>query len=351
MRQIILFLSIVAILFNACTKGGGNNGGGNNSGGNGGGGNGGGGGNSAGITVTSISPANPYPDDEFTVIGTGFNTDASKDTVEFGRLINGNFGAWHDYDSTGGCNVISATTTELKIKAVNTFSLDLASFPNNTNSIAVVQVRSGGKKAVSSVIPFKRLMLLSSITNPDLFGNAIGRPNDSLVIGGKGFRSTGVSAYIGGTQLSGLKIDSNPNGSKITLRLPKSFFGSENDETIMQDKEVTLVNPDGKIVKKTFKFLISPRMIISSMATEFPTYSKSSGGVVKVYISGRCLKSDATVFVDGLNYHATSNLGVNGFADNTIIELGTGAMPLGNIRVRIERTGLLYGLVDFTLTN
>src|SRR5215510_2806381 len=46
-------------------------------------GGGGGGGGTGTLSVASINPTNPYPDDEFTIIGTGFNTDATKDTVEF----------------------------------------------------------------------------------------------------------------------------------------------------------------------------------------------------------------------------------------------------------------------------
>src|ERR1700748_1722613 len=117
MKKIILSILVMPLVFNACTKSGGNsngtNGGGNNGGGNnGGGGNGGGG--STGITITSISPENPYPDDEFTINGTGFNTDAAKDTVEFGRLVGSNFGAWHDgleSEWASLCTVVSATAT------------------------------------------------------------------------------------------------------------------------------------------------------------------------------------------------------------------------------------------------
>src|SRR5690348_1933491 len=179
----------ITILFFACSKNsstGGTNGGSN---GNGGGNNGGGGNNSA-LTIASISPVNPYPDDEFTISGTGFNADVTKDTVEFGRLIGSSFGAWHDglpAEWASLATVVSATTTQLVIKSVNSFALDYNSFPGNT-SIAVVQIRVGNKKVVSPVIPFKRLMVVGFIKNPDyLNGAAIGRPNDSLIIGGKGF--------------------------------------------------------------------------------------------------------------------------------------------------------------------
>src|SRR5689334_23613483 len=99
MKKSMLSCLIILIILNACTKSGG---GSNNGGGNGGGNNGGGGGNNGGgnnnntLTIASITPVNPYPDDEITITGTGFDADATKDTVEFGRLINGNFGAWHD---------------------------------------------------------------------------------------------------------------------------------------------------------------------------------------------------------------------------------------------------------------
>lgn len=357
MKKTIIFLALVAALINSCSKTSsppatGNNGGSNNTGGNNNGGS-----NPTGITVTSITPANPYPDEEITITGTGFNADATKDTLEFGRLISGNFGAWHDgldADWSSLCKVVSATATQLVVKSVNPVHLDYDAFNISATSIALLQIRTGGKKAVTPLIPFKRLLQLNNITNPDLFNDAIGRPNDSLVIGGKGFAANGVSVSIDGTALKDFKIDNTSSSGKITLRLPKNFFGGENDESIMVEKNMSLSNPDGKTVQKTFHFLVSPLMQVSSMQAESPTYSLSglngSGGVVNINVSGKSLKSDATVVVGGTNVHSQAGLQVNGFPDNAVITLSPASLGLGVIQVSIMRGNTLYGVCNFTVT-
>jgi hypothetical protein len=352
MKQILLFLAVTIIITNSCSKGGTSPGGGNN---NGGGNNGGG--NTGTITVTSVTPANLYPDDQITITGTGFDPDASKDTLEFGRLTNGNFNPWHDgpqAEMASLCTVVNATTTQLVVKSVNPYNLDYSAFSQSTNSVAVIQIRTGGKKVVTPVIPFKRLLLLNFINNPDFNNNQIGRPSDSLVISGKGFAKSGVSVSIDGTSLTNFKIDSTTASGKITLRLPKTFFGNTNADTPIVDKKMTLSNPDGKTVQKTFHFLLSPFMDIYSMQTEFSSYSlaglTSSGGVVKVFVKGRSLKDDAIVKVGGVNIQTQSALQVSGFPDNTIIILTPGSLATGNLQVSIWRGSTLYGACTFDVT-
>ena len=349
MKKALLFLAITIIITNSCSKGTSSPGGGGNNGGNNSGG--------GAITVTSISPAHPYPDDEITITGTGFNPDASKDTLEFGRIGNGNFGAWHDGLETEWpslCKVVSATATQLVVKSVNPFVLDLYSFSQGTTSIALLQIRSGGKKAVTPVIPFKRLLMLNFINNPDFNGYQIGRPSDSLVITGKGIAKSGVKVFLEGTQLNNFNIDSGANSGTISLRLPKLFFGNVNDDTLMADKKMTLSNPDGKTVERTFHFMLSPYMRISSMYAEKSSYSLSglisSGGVVKVFVSGRSLKDDATVKVGGVNIQTQSPLQVSGFPDNTVLTFTPGSLATGNLQVSIWRGNTLYGACTFNVT-
>jgi hypothetical protein len=349
MKQILLLLVTISIIFNSCSKGsstpggGGNNGGGNN-----------GGGNSGAITVTSITPARPYPDDQITITGTGFNPDATKDTLEFGRVVSGNFGAWHDGlepEWPSQCKVISATATQLVVKSVNPFTLDLYAFAQGTTSIAVLQIRSGGKKAVTPVIPFKRLLMLNFINNPDFKGYQIGRPSDSLVITGKGIAKSGVKVSIEGTQLTNFNIDSGANSGTISLRLPKTIFGIVNDDTLMVDKKMTLTNPDGKTVEKTFHFMLSPYMAVNNMYAESNTYSLSalnnSGGVVKVFVSGRSLKDDAIVKLGGVNIQTQGPLQVAGFPDNTVLTFTPGSLAVGNLTVSIWRGPYFYGACSF----
>ncbi len=359
-----LLIPAITILLFSCTKnsstGSGTNGGNN---GNGSGNNGGG--NNGGLTITSISPVNPYPDDEFTINGTGFDADATKDTVEFGRLTGSAFGAWHDgvpAEYASLATVVSATTTQLVIKSVNPFALDYNAFPVGNTSIAVVQIRAGNKKLVSPVIPFKRLMVVGFIKNPDyLNGASIGRPNDSLIIGGKGFAKNGITVWIGTTQISSVKVDSSSSSGQIMFRLPKDFFGGENDETLSATKTVSVTNPDGKTIKKDFSFLLSPKMIVSSMKSEKNTYSLSglqgNGGVVKITITGKCLKDDSYITIGNSNQGTvvTQALPVSHFQDSITIELGSTTLKTGNYSVRVWRDDptngkVLYGGCDFTVT-
>lgn len=365
MKKIVTaLLPAISILIFSCNKNsstGGTTNGANN--GNGGGNNGGSG-NNSGLTITSISPANPYPDDQFTINGTGFNADATKDTVEFGRLLGSAFGAWHDgvpAEYASLATVVSATTTQLVVKSVNPFPLDYNAFPIDNTSIAVVQIRVGDKKVVSPVISFKRLMLVGSIKNPDYNGASIGRPNDSLIIIGKGFAKSGVIVSIGSATIPSIKIDSNSSSGQIMFRLSKDFFGGANDEKLMETRTVSVRNPDGKTIQKDFSFLLSPQMVVSSMKSDKNSYSLSGlqgvGGVIKITITGKCLKDDAYITIGNSNQHTltTQPLMVNHFQDTVSFEIGSPTLKTGNYGVRLWRDDptngkVLYGGCDFTVT-
>ncbi len=120
------------------------------------------------ITITGISPAIPYADDEITITGTGFNIDKTKDTVDFGTgdPVSGIFGPYTQGLTTASkAVVISASTTQLVIKAVNSDSsvssgLDYQLFKRaniGLNALNRIRVRSGGLKAISTLTPFKQL--------------------------------------------------------------------------------------------------------------------------------------------------------------------------------------------------
>ena len=352
------FILAITLLSFSCTKS--SPGGGSNGGSNGNGGGNGGGGASNGLTISSISPANPYPDDEITINGTGFNADATKDTVEFGKKVGDVFAPWNDGDPDEQAKLVtikSASATKLVIKAANPFPLDYNAFPSGNTSIAVMQIKAGGKKVISSVIPFKRLVVVSTLKNIDNNNAGIGRPNDSLVIGGKGFASSGVNVSIGGTSVPTIKVDSGASSGQIMFRLPKNFFGNENDETAMATKTVSVSNPDGKTIQKDFSFMLSPRMVVSSMKSDKTTYSLStllgSGGVIKITVTGKCLKDDATFTIANSTRHTTATLPlpVSSFQDNVILELTPATLETGNYSIRIWRNSALYGACDFTITS
>lgn len=362
MMKKITFLLVLAtaILMWACSKNSPGSGGGNNNGGNGGNGgngnNGGNGGNNSGITVTSISPVSPYPDDEITLNGTGFNTDATKDTVEFGHMMGNAFTAWYDgspSDWASPADVKSASSTQLVIKPVNSFSLDFSSFATpGTPSIAVVRVKTGGHSAIMP-IPFKRLLLFGYLENPD-DPTKIGRPNDSLLIGGKGFAKSGIAVAVDGKTLTNVKVDSTPDNGTITLRMSKTFFGNVNDETLQELKTVKITNPDGKSEQKDFYFYLSPKMHIDIMSAENKTYSKSgltgAGGVIKITVKGKCLKDDCIVkIVSNSGINSQSGWQVTGLPDSTMLQFTPGALNTGNYTVSILRGTVVYGACGFTL--
>jgi hypothetical protein len=357
MKKIFFFLAIIIAISFSCKKSNPANGG-NNSGGTNGGGNGGG--NNSSITITSISPANPYADEEITINGTGFDADKTKDTVEFGKLVGSALAPWHDGLSDEWASlttIISASATKLVIKAVNPQSLDYNSFALSPASIAALSVRAGGKKVVSALIPFKRLMQLSFIKNIDA-GNGIGRPNDSLEISGTGFRKSGLSVSIGDKQLTEFNIDSASDGSnvsKVKLRLSKAFFGTDNDEDKTINKTIMVSNPDGKTVHKDFDFFISPRMQIYDIHSENKEYFLSelttSGGVVKITVKGTCLKDDSYVTLGVTGYSTKFPLPVSEFQDSVVFEIGTSSLPRqGSYTVRIWRgNNVLYAGCNFTV--
>jgi hypothetical protein len=359
MKKIFFFLSIITTIFFSCKKSSpiqvNNNNGGNNNGGNNGNG------NNSSMTITSISPASPYPDDEITINGTGFNTDKTKDTVEFGKLMGSALAAWHDglpEEWASLTTIVSASATQLVIKAVNPQPLDYNSFDLSPTSIAALSVRTGGKKVVSSLIPFKRLMQLGYIRDADADITGIGRPNDSLEIFGTGFRKSGLAVSVGGTQLTGFNIDSASNGSNISqvkLRLPKAFFGIDNDETKTITKTVTITNPDGKTVHKDFDFFVSPRMYINDIHPESKEYSLSaltaSAGVVKIIVKGACLKDDAYITLGVTGYSTKFPLPATNLQDSVVFEIGTSSLPhQGTYTVRIWRgDNVLYAGCNFNL--
>ncbi len=153
----------------------------------------------ASITITSISPAIPYADDEITITGTGFNTDKTKDTVDFGTgdPVAGTFGPYAQGLTTASkAIVISASATQLVIKAVNSDStlisgLDYQLFHRYNinqgfNAFNRIRVRSGGLKAISNLTPFKQLPYAeidgTAISGNWQYNNFFMSPNDSVSV-------------------------------------------------------------------------------------------------------------------------------------------------------------------------
>lgn len=356
MKKIISFSALATCLFIfSCSKPNPNSGNSNNGGNNGGGNNGGG--NNNGITISSISPVNPYPDDIITVIGTGFNADMKKDSIDMGTKGNGyGYRNWYDasYPDSPFLRLISASSTKIVFKAINPFLTDFDSFlQEGQPSAALLRVRTGGKTGFVP-IPFKRLIILKWLKSFDSPENT-GRPYDSVEIGSKGF-SKNVKLTIDGINIPNLKIDSTANYASIYVRFPKTLFGSGNDETLIETKTIKVINPDGKYEELLWPFYLSPKMKIYEMHPEQNSFSLSSlvskGGVVKIAVKGKCLKSDAIIRIVryGGGFNSTSGLSVSGFQDNTTIEITPGGFVAGDFTVSILRGTVVYGACHFTFT-
>jgi len=329
LRHATLVLLIAAT---GCNKGSvnQNNGNGNGNVGNGGG-NGGGG--AANLSVTGFSPQKPYFDDTLIITGTGFNTNTSKDTVLFNFALG---------------KIIKATATQLNVLMPLESDINMT-FLNSSR----LEVRANGKKfPVAGGIYFKRPLELNGLNDPET-NISIGKPDDSLVLYGSGFNVNGIgmSVNIGSTSLSGYNIDSNYHGI-ISLRLPKGFFGFSNDETVTQQKEVTIKNADGRIVSKMLNFYISPRMRIYSALFDQHDYHMGGNGVAILNIVGRNLKDDTKMELTGPNnYHVTSTLGVSGFPSSASISFGSSFPYVGNYSVELSRAGFTYAIANFRVLN
>jgi len=155
------------------------------------------------ITITAITPAKPYADDTITITGTGFNPDKTKDTVDFGIgfASAGGFEPYINGRTTASKAVIvSATATQLVIKAVNPDSIGLGATSaglnkilfqgtvlNVNNGLNQIRVRSGGTQT-SKLTPFKEIPWFQiSDANYPVFPMA---PNDSLEVTLHGVNST-----------------------------------------------------------------------------------------------------------------------------------------------------------------
>jgi hypothetical protein len=303
MKITITFITILFIFF-SCTKSGTQNNNNNNNNGGNGNGNGGSSNGSGNITVTGILPARPYPAESITINGTGFDADKNKDTVEFGLFdASGIFRAYDEQKHFSTAKIISATTTQLVVQAIDTFvkNLDYDTYViQNNDSRTRIRIKSNGNNLVTDPIPFRRLLNIFSILNNNDASNTNDRlrPGDSISVYGTGFNSdkckmkvfvSGENALCAGacsnvpqldspfhdTYYSGctcfayqpvadcqaqpkFTVDSSLNafGTQncvISFRLKKDFFGHPTpDASFLYDRvkvKLKIVDGDGRILE------------------------------------------------------------------------------------------------------
>ena len=163
------------------------------------------------ITITSISPAMFYTDDNITITGTGFNVDIAKDTVEFGRMDDKSdddttqvFMAYYKSKITD-YTIMSASATKLILKPSVPDSLYKTVFTNNYNHSSEnirFRVKSAGSSAISDIVTFKNIPFIATLID----ANHPMRPNDSAQVDITGVFSNSicdVNLYISGNKALG----------------------------------------------------------------------------------------------------------------------------------------------------
>jgi hypothetical protein len=248
------------------------------------------------ITIASVSPQQFYVDDQITITGTGFNPDKTKDTVDFGAVDSSTSAMTFypiPFNSNKDYTIVSASSTEIIIKAVKPDSLYQRIYPSPINNLGVpsgeFRVRSGGASASSSYVGFKRFPSISGNVN---FTYAY-TPGDSvevLISGVLTNSDCAVNLYISGSKSSGcnwaeqyfntnlyfvstpcpctdyatllygcggngsafkgrlLSYDADNLTSDVIIYIPKDFFGTVHGQGFgpVVDVYAKVVNSDGR---------------------------------------------------------------------------------------------------------
>lgn len=161
------------------------------------------------ITITDINSV-AYTDQSITITGTGFNSDITKDTVDFGQYVEHPFNPSDTvyYPSFGLLNqskatthvttndyiITSATPTQLIIKAVAPDTLSKLLFRKNDFAVSALdikhrqvrfRVRSNGAFAISKPLTFKNSPIL-------IGGTQELTPGDTAIFTVYGFYSNSI---------------------------------------------------------------------------------------------------------------------------------------------------------------
>lgn len=357
MKRIMIFLLSLIICFSSCKKDSNNTGGGNNNGGG-----------TADIAVSNIAPAFPYPGDEITITGTGFNKDLTKDTVEFGDKLQGGFINYLD----GGGNklratVVSATSSKLVIKAVDVndyFDLDFNNFAIGNNLPKTrLRIKANGKTLVTDIVPFKHRLFITPTTTGDILAKIQGctyypQPGDSIQIDGSGFYKP-CHIYVNGKEITGATVDSTgPGQDRGRFRLPKDIFQQTSPDDNCSGITATfkIVNSDGKSFEREFTTVASPPMVISSAKFDKTDYYYGADDHAMLTIKGYSLYSTTMIRIsssNGYQYEGPAT-GITGYPDQTTQSLSLQGLPAPanittyNIQIkRLQSDGWGFAIASF----
>src|SRR5450432_3306730 len=254
-------------------------------------------GNSTGIiTVTGISPLNPYPGDVITITGSGFDADKTKDTVRLGiydSTITQSNGS-HFYVSglypAPPSKVISATSTQIRFVNDST-GLNLPA----TFKFAL-RVSSPQKTGyTNNLISFKDpVYFLYKWQDPNPNFGCINStfPGDSMLLTHcKGLYSP-ITVTIGGKPTN-ITADGN-NSSTARGYMPFNFFGlnSTNNCDSIPYLPVKVTNADGRSFTYGRFFAPSPNSFLNSPFSLNLSYSVSQTTTAVIPLTGYALRDD-----------------------------------------------------------
>jgi hypothetical protein len=334
MKRLMAFFLLILIGFSSCKKDNNTPGSGNNNGGNGGGNNGGGG-NGADITVATILPAEPYPDDQITITGSGFNPDATKDTLEFGDQLQGGFIYYTGGGTDNQTKIISATATKLVIEAVNYMDLDYDNFAIGSNLPKTrIRIKANGKKFVTDIIPFKHKLFINATAPGSILAKIQGctnyiQPGDSISLDGSGFYKPG-KIYLNNKEIPNVIFDP-ATITKCSFRIPKDIFSkTPEDNCTPLTATVKIVNADGKSYEREVTSVPSPPMVISSAKFEKADYTYGSDDHAMLTITGYSLYSTTMIRIsssNGYQYEGAAT-GISNYPNQSVQSLSLGGLPV-----------------------
>ena len=303
------------------------------------------------LTITSVTPETIYADDEITITGTGFDPDKSKNLVQMGSGTSPFIPFNKTFDSDPSFEVLSATATQLVVKAVEPQRINNEIYYGGEYPI---QVTVNGKTALGSIKNTKRLMSFN-INTSQVINRVIGcldyiQPGDSLHIDGLGFYGN-CSMFINNNKVPGAKATAD---NLIKVLIPKSFFGdlfNDCDEILAT---VKIVNGDGKSIEKNYHIVTSPPMVIFGAEFDKITYKKSEDVNANLTISGYSFYSTAWLRISSSGFVEEGPLvGAGGYPNQLVVPFTLGALQANKtytVAIK-EHQGDDYGfsLASFTL--
>ncbi|MFZ1687273.1 MAG: IPT/TIG domain-containing protein [Flavobacteriales bacterium] len=283
---------------------------------NGGGGTGGGP-NGIGL-ITSWSPVKPYPDDDITLTGSGFDTDLADNTV---TVVGQPF------------TIVSASSTQLVVRPPQDFASQLP-----VGSFGTLLLESGASADTIYPLYYKRPMTLLGFDNnlDEWWVGAPPRVGDSVQYNAIGCTLQGMSVSFNGAAATEIDVDS-AYYCLIRFRMPLSLAVG-NDETAFTTMVMTATNSDGRTDTLTQQVASSPHMVIADVellngAGPFDISDMNSNGdVLNFRVSGRYLKSCAQWELSGPS-PTTGTLGVGGFPSEAFIVFSPLSMVAGNYQI------------------